>query len=66
MSVNMGEHIWKKKHIKIYLHFLSFLDTYVADEIHSEARPNYATFFINDLIARFMGPTWGPSGADRT
>ena len=22
--------------------------------------------WINSLIARFMGPTWGPSGADRT
>ena len=23
-------------------------------------------FYIHALIARFMGPTWGPSGADRT
>ena len=22
--------------------------------------------WVNTLIARFMGPTWGPSGADRT
>ena len=25
-----------------------------------------SNFFITTLIARFMGPTWGPSGADRT
>ena len=23
-------------------------------------------FSLSSLIARFMGPTWGPSGADRT
>ena len=23
-------------------------------------------YFLHTLIARFMGPTWGPSGADRT
>ena len=26
----------------------------------------HRAYFITSLIARFMGPTWGPSGADRT
>ena len=26
----------------------------------------FNTILINTMIARFMGPTWGPSGADRT
>ena len=31
-----------------------------------QQQPWHRLFWISALIARFMGPTWGPSGADRT
>ena len=40
---------------------------------HDKARPSAGTvmntkleYFLPTLLARFMGPTWGPPGADRT
>ena len=33
---------------------------------HLSVRHLHQTHFKPSLIARFMGPTWGPSGADRT
>ena len=55
--------------VKIYLHFVWFLKTepVETDKIlfHSHRRQG-PLFALYTLIASFMGPTWGPSGADRT
>ena len=32
----------------------------------AKTQPNFTKLYTSPLIARFMGPTWGPSGTDRT
>ena len=55
--------------IKFQLHLLDAMDGPVISE-QSSGRYLSAKLkkkaTIPPLIARFMGPTWGPSGADRT
>ena len=42
-------------------HVLTGITAWISNRIHGFMRD-----VITPLIARFMGPTWGPSGADRT
>ena len=56
-SINANRPNWKEKPV------IRVNITY-ADDL---ATPNYVIIKrVPSLIARFMGPTWGPPGADRT
>ena len=59
----------------VYLSWICYIDTHSSDEKHNPAETCFFSQFshrhprllhILTLIARFMGPTTGPSGADRT
>ena len=55
----------------MYFHFLSFLNIEMAQIFESFIAEGKGALScmgnaIVAQIARFMGPTWGPSGADRT
>ena len=60
---------WKQiKYLKIsqqVCYYITFHSRYMYD-YHIEAWTTWKTLCRPSLIARFMGPTWGPSGADRT
>ena len=56
--------------VYVYLHFSKTFDTtYRAAPLNELGHYDIRGIDIRGisaLIARFMGPTWGPSGADRT
>ena len=58
--------LWKKKHTQIKFHFPAWSVEQISNGKSSPVYSWTATITKLTLIARFMGPTWGPSGADRT
>ena len=68
--VKMGFHILVRWHLYIEMvpsaHFQYIKSTRISPLQGSYGVPVMLILVNIDLIARVMGPTWGPSGADRT
>ena len=67
-----GEHVFTENSelIAVFFSYLCrrqiWLDAIMASEVCYLDAWSHTYEYIASLIARFMGPTWGPSGANRT
>ena len=52
--------------ISVSMHYINSSLVFMFKTMRRTPSDRVFSIWLNTLIARFMGPTWGPSGADRT
>ena len=55
-------HQFKRVHTVCYILFVAFM---LPSLVEAHGTVTHSIAAVTSLIARFMGPTWGPSGSDR-